>query len=148
MPVSVTVTKDIAAPPERVFELAADFRGAPERLSGVTKMEILTDGPIGVGTRVRETRVMFKREATEEMVITAFDPPRSYTVEAESHGSHYDSVLTVEPNGSGSTVKMVFEATPLTFMGKLMSFLMRPMIKSMAKLIDRDLEDIKTAAEA
>ena len=54
-----TLKKHIEAPPERVFEVVTDLRGAPERIRGITKMEVLTEGPIGGGTRYRETRIMF-----------------------------------------------------------------------------------------
>ena len=34
---------------------------------------MLSDGPIGVGTRLRETRIMFGRPATEVMTIAALN---------------------------------------------------------------------------
>ena len=71
----IVVSVDIDVPIDRVFSIATDLQNAPERIGGITKLEVLTDGPFGLGTRWRETRVMFGREATEVMWVTAFDPP-------------------------------------------------------------------------
>ncbi len=138
----------IEAPPEDVFRAASDVRGWPEAISGITGVEVLTEGPIGLGTRFRETRVMFGRPATEEMEFLAFDPPRSYLVGCDSHGCRYRSLFSFEAEEGGTRVEMEFEAVPLTFMAKIMSFIMKPMMKSMHKIMRQDLEDLKAAIEA
>ena len=69
--------KQIEAEPEQVFLLFTDIEKFPENLSGIERVELLTAGPVGVGTRFKETRIMFKRETTEEMEVTRFDPPRA-----------------------------------------------------------------------
>jgi len=144
----IKVKKHIAAPPDTVFEAATDIPSWTERIDGIKKVELLTDGPMALGTRFRETRIMFNREATEEMEVTAFDAPRSYAVGAESHGCRYNSVLTFTANGSGTDVEMTFDATPLTAMAKLMSAMMKPMMKKMSDLCDKDLDDLKASIEA
>jgi len=143
----ISVKKRIEASPERVFALATDFENAARRLRGIKKLELLSDGPLGVGTRFRETRVMFNREATEEMEVTAFDPPRSYEVGCESHGCRYHSVLTFTPVGSGTEIEMRFQATPLTLAAKMMAVALQPMLSSVVKCLEDDLEDLKAAAE-
>ena len=62
---------------------------------------------------------MFKKEATEEMWVTGFNPPRSYTVEASSHGMLYETLYEFEPEGDGTTVRWTFKGTPQTFGAKL-----------------------------
>ena len=143
----LTIRESIAAPVDEVFAIASDFPHAAEFVSGITKVEMLTDGPVGVGTRFRETRVMYGREATEEMEVTGFEPPNSVTLGCESHGCRYRSVFTFEPTKGGTDVRLEFEATPLTAFAKVMSFLMKPAIKGVAKAVEQDLRDIKSAAE-
>jgi hypothetical protein len=142
-----SVDRHVAAPPDVVFARATDFRRAPETVTAIVKMEILTSGPVGVGMRFRETRVMFGREATEEMTVTTFEPPRGYTLSAESHGSRYHTELTFVPDGQGTRITMTFQGTPISFMARVMSVLMRPMMKSVMKVCAKDLDDIKAAAE-
>ena len=83
------LTEHVAAPPAEVFAVFADFEGAPQRTSGIDKLEVLTEGPIGPGTRFRETRTMFGRQTTEELEIVAFDEGRSYSVRCESCGCEF-----------------------------------------------------------
>jgi hypothetical protein len=90
---------------------------------------------------------MFKREATEEMEVTAFDPPRSYTLGCESCGCRYSTVMRFTPRGAGTDVAMTFEATPLTTFAKVMSPLMKPMVKSCLKQVAKDLDDLKASVE-
>jgi hypothetical protein len=42
---------------------------------------------------------------------------------------------------------MTFTGTPVTFMARVMSVLMRPMMKSVVKMCAKDLDDIKDAIE-
>lgn len=144
---AVTVKKRIAAEPARVFAALADLRGAPGRLQGIKKLEVLTDGPIGKGTRFRETRVMFGREATETMEITAFDPPRAYTVSCENHGCAYLTHIRCTPAGNGTEVEMEFSARPTGLIAKLMAPLAVLMMGSIRTCLEKDLEDIRVHVE-
>ena len=92
---------------------------------------------------------MMGKLATETMWITAFDPPRSYVVEAESCGTHYTSTMTLEPSDGGTRVTMSFEGRPLTLLSKLLSFPMGLMMKGMLrKMIANDLADLARYCEA
>jgi hypothetical protein len=42
---------------------------------------------------------------------------------------------------------MTFQGTPVTLMARVMSVLMRPMMKSVVKACAKDLDDIKAAVE-
>ena len=55
--------KHVTAPRALVFDRATDFAGAPARIQAIRKVEMLTPGPVRVGTQFKETRVVFKREA-------------------------------------------------------------------------------------
>ncbi len=144
---SVTVTRFFRAPVEKSFAVATDLRRAPERIPGILKLEVLNEGPIRVGTRFRETRRMFGKEATEEMEITAMQPPHSYTVCADSHGCRYRSEFRFAPKDGGTEVTMEFRAEPYSFFAKVMSVLMRPMMKQVAKLCAADLDALAAHVE-
>jgi hypothetical protein len=145
------VHEQINAPPEAVFAAASDFPNAPQRIRGIKKMEMLTQGPVGMGTRFRETRVMFGREATETMEVVDFQPGRSYTLRANNCGCEYRTVVSVRPAaaaGGGSQITFDFMGTPLTFGAKVMGTLMGWMIKgACVKAIRQDLADLKAKVE-
>jgi len=144
---SLRLTQHVHATPEVVFELASDLERVAEHVKGIERVELLTDGPIGVGTRFRETRIMFKKETSEDLEITAFDPPHSYTVECDSCGSHFRSEFRFIPDVSGTTIELLLDTRANTLLAKLMSPLGLLMMGSMRKIIQADLDDIKRAAE-
>lgn len=145
----IQVTRHVAAPVERVWGLATDLAGAPGVLGGVDRVEILTPGAFGVGTRWRETRTMLGREATEEMEVTAVEAHRAYTVEADGPGAHYVSTFTFTPSGDGTEVTLTFGARATTGVARVMAALTGPLARrSVEKALRGDLEDLARAAEA
>lgn len=146
---AIEVSETVRAPIEEVFAIASDIPRAAERVEGIESIEMVSDGPVGKGTRWRETRLMFGKRATEEMWITAWDPPRGYVVEAESCGCHYRSVLSFDEVAENETrMVMTWSGTANTFMAKVMMVVFAGMRRSMVKLIAADLRDIKGHCEA
>jgi len=83
-----TIKTHFESPLEVTFELISDFEHAAEHIHAIRQLEVLTPGPVGVGTRFRETHKMFGKESSEEMEVTTFNAPHGYTVECDSCGSH------------------------------------------------------------
>jgi len=144
----IVATTHMGASPSAVFAACTDFGGAAGWISAITRMEVLTPGPVGKGTRFRETRRMFGKEATETMEVIEFTPNTSYVLGAESCGARYRSTFTFTPLGAGTEVEFRFAATPLTLMARVMGVLMMPVMKGMLrKCVVQDLEDIKKHVE-
>jgi len=145
---SMTVGVDISAPAERVFRMMCDLEKAPERIDDIKKLEVLTEGPFGVGTRWRETRVMFGKEATEEMEVVGVDPGVGYTVRAESHGTKYVTTMACQSKGiDACRVEFTFGWTPVSLFARVMSPLAFLMKGTLRKCLERDLNCLKRAAE-
>ena len=146
----IQVEREVGAAPERVWDVITDLPGSAGVISAIEAIEIL-DGPerLDVGTRWRETRTMFGKSATEEMVVTAIEPGRSYTVEAESKSAHYTSVLTIGALDSGnSRLSMSFGGEPKGLCAKLLAATVGRMFSGATKrALLQDLDDIATAAE-
>ena len=139
----------INAPAERVFEVLTDLEGLPERVTAIQKIELLTEGPVGLGTKFRETRIMFKREASEEMEFTSFDPPQGYVLEAESRGARYTTTYRLDPENNGTRLSISFEGTALSPFARFVSAVLMPFFKgAMRRAVEADLENLKHAAEA
>ncbi len=141
------IVKQVSASPERVFAVCTDFANITANIPSIKKMEILTPGPVGKGTRFRETRVMFGKEATETMEIADFVPGRSVSISGFSCGTRFLTRFDFHSEGSGTRVEMKMEFTPETLFAKLMSPLGWLMAGSMKKVIEQDLDDVKAVAE-
>ncbi|WP_432196426.1 SRPBCC family protein [Streptomyces sp. bgisy027] len=146
---SVVVERRIAAGQGSVWESLTDLRGMVHVLSGVSGVEVLTQGAFGVGTRWRETRRMFGKEATEEMWVTLCEPPERYVVEADSHGTHYVSEWALRPEGpSATTVRMTFTGVTSGGVAGVLAKLLGSLgSRAVAKAIAKDLDDIAAAVE-
>jgi uncharacterized membrane protein len=138
----------VNAPQARVFDVFSDLTQAQARVSSIKQLELLTDGPIATGTRWRETRVMFGKEAKEEMEIAGFFAPNFYEAVAQSHGSTYRSRFDFAPDGHATRVTMTFTSSPESLGAKVMTAVLGGyMMKSVGKLMRRDMEDLKAVAE-
>lgn len=145
---TLIVSEQINAPIETVFARCSDVTRWADTVSGIKQVELLTEGPVGDGTRFRETRVMFGKEATEEMTFSEFDPPNGYVLLAESCGSKYRTTHRFEPADGGTRITMEFHATPVTLGAKVLSPIFAVMKKSLEKCLRNDLADIKSAIES
>jgi carbon monoxide dehydrogenase subunit G len=140
----MTLTKTIAAPLERVFAAMSDFAGAPARIPEIVRVEMLTAGPVGVGTKFQETRKMFGKEATETFEVTAFEPNRRYVLGTQSNGMIVTTDMRFASEGPGTRVDIAIAAVPQKFIAKIMAFVMGGMMRRiMTKCIMGDLAAIE-----
>ena len=145
---SLSVNTHVAAPIADVFQVFTQLDKAQERIPTITNLEILSEGPFGVGTRWRETRLIMKKESTEEMRVTGHNPPHNYTVEAQSLGMLYETLFQFEPQSEGTKVTWEFRGTPQTWFNKILAPLISfPMAGLMKKCMQADLEVLRAVCE-
>lgn len=137
-----------SAPPDRVWKVASDFANAGENIKAIQKVVIVTPGPIRAGSIIRETRGKpGSKGTTIDMTISAWDPPRSYSLQGCAAGYEFTSEVRCVPNGSGTRLEMEMVGRPLNFTARLFAPLMSIMSRMMAKQCAKDLADIAAAAE-
>jgi uncharacterized membrane protein len=147
----IEASREIGAPAERVWHLITDLPNSPQLMTAITKVEMLSGGDeFAVGTRWRETRTMFGREATEEMAVSAVTPGRAYTVTAENHGTRYTSRLEVFPAGEHACIlQMTFAGEATSLVSRVMSATVGRMFAGATrKAVEQDLADVAAVAEA
>src|SRR5262245_49404540 len=106
---TVTVSNQFAAPLERVFGTFTDIEHGPAHVSGIKKLEMLTPGPIHLGSRWLETREVLGRVDSAEMEITAFERNHMYTITHHKAGLRIDTTFWFERSGDGTKVTVEFE---------------------------------------
>ncbi len=103
--VHASAERAIAAPPEKVYHLLADYReGRPRILPDSFTDYSVEAGGTGAGTVVTYTLHAAKRERPYRMEVTEPQPGR--VLEESDAGSSLTTTWTVEPTGSGSTVRI------------------------------------------
>ena len=135
--------EQIDRPPEEVFEYVTSLDNAPTWLPAVTRVEVITDGPVSVGTRFRETRVARGREGQAEMEVTAYDPPHRYsTVFADGdYEANYHYSFKAEDSGTQVELECVVG-------GRGLKKLMVPIVAwAMKRQDENQLKSLKAAME-
>jgi uncharacterized membrane protein len=138
----------INTPIERVFNVFTDLEKLSERIDGIQSVEVLEKSPqMQVGTKWKETRVMFGKASSETMWVSELNKEKNYVVLAESHGTKYRSEYIFRNTPNGTSVKMTFEGIPVTFISKILGVIFSFMSGSMAKMLHKDMEDLKKVCE-
>ncbi len=143
----LSVSREISVSPEALWELITDLERSPNVISAVTSIERLDSGMgFEIGTKWRETRVTFGREASEDLEVTDMDPGRSYTVETDSG---YRSVISVDPSPTGSVITISLGTESAGPVSKVLAGTIGKLFEGGTRqALVQDLDDIADAAEA
>jgi carbon monoxide dehydrogenase subunit G len=103
---SFSVTLEIARPPEDVFAYLTDVDRLPDWQTTAVSCE--TDGPVQLGSRIRERRTFIGRDVRTEVEVTAYDPPRRFDVRARGGPVPFaiSHVLQPAPGGTQLDVEV------------------------------------------
>jgi carbon monoxide dehydrogenase subunit G len=147
---AVELSRRVAAPVDRVWEVFTDLDGATTNLSGVSGIERQDDRPFGEGTTWRETRRMYGRDYTETLKVTACRPLERYVVEADGSGAHYATEFVFTPVDAGTTdVRVRFQAEGRNLLTRLFDRLLGGMMSaSVRKTLRKDLDELAVVAES
>jgi uncharacterized protein YndB with AHSA1/START domain len=132
---------DIDRPPEFVFALLTDIGRLPEWQGSA--LSAAAEGPLGEGTRIRETRRFVGREFRVVNEVTAYDPPHRFDVQSVEGPIPLTISHTLEPSGGGTHLEVVGEAKPKG----MLRFAAAGVAKSAEAEFRRDLEKLKELLE-
>lgn len=135
---TISLTRQIAASPARVFEAAADISSFPDANPDVVSVEFVTAQTEGVGTRFRETRRMGKRSLVTELEVTEYDPAaRRVRMVTDMGGTVWDTVFSVNAVGDHAEVEVCMDCRAHKLLPKLLNPLMKGMFRrGMVKHLD------------
>ncbi len=96
-----TIKETIKRSQEQVFHVLAN-PGSVTFIENIRNTEKITDGPVGVGTRFRETRLINGKEEYGEMEIVQFEPNKVVSYASDTQGIRvlYDYVLDEVEGGT------------------------------------------------
>lgn len=144
----ITLIEHVTAPPGPTFTAFADFPNIAGRIPDIIRVEMLTDGPVKKGTRFKETRKMFGKEATETMEVSVYEPPNRYSLSAVSCGVAFTSEFRFVPEKGGTRVVFTMTTKSMSFFAKLMAPLGWMMKGMMVKCVKRDIAALKQYVES
>jgi len=141
MQFDLTVTID--RPVEEVFAYLSDISRTPEWAGPPVEREKLTEGSIGVGTRIRAVDKLPGRRVVFIEEVTVYEPNQRITVRMEEP---YNGDLDFVFEGTNNTTRLAasMDLKPTGLMGILSSML----AGRIKRLFQKDLDNLKTILES
>jgi uncharacterized protein YndB with AHSA1/START domain len=136
-------TVDIARQPADVFAYLADLEHTPEWNRAITSTRKVSPGPIGVGTRYRQTRSV-PRPAVETLEVTQLDPDRRIEVVGDLGPFRAHLTYDLSPTALGTRLTNAVELDPhgaLGLLGNLLSGRIRASVAENLGVLRTLLED-------
>lgn len=145
--VEVVTQVSIARPRSSVWEVLADVQRQPEWMRDALSIEMLTDGPMRVGSRMKVPTQIGPFRTTDIMEVTAYDPPRVWTVVHRGMVTGEGTFTLTEANDGGTTRVEWRErlAAPLGALGRFGMTAMRPLLR---RTFQDDLDRFRALCEA
>jgi uncharacterized protein YndB with AHSA1/START domain len=141
----ITESITIERPAEDVWAVVSDLDTHTAWRPALVEFRQLGDGPLEVGTRIREVLRWGKREIEIEDVVTALDPPRRLALSGGWKAAEFDVEFTLEPEGDGTRVTMDWPLRPKSLLLRLAA----PFLKgTMSKATREELEKLRDYVEA
>ena len=144
-PISESI--EINRRPEDVFAYLDEVKRHGEWQEQIVDVQPLDDGPLRVGSRVKETRRVPGGNRTMTYEVTEHDPPRQSSFRVLDGPIRAVGTISVEPVGDGSRSRLTFT---LDFQGHgLGGKLLLPVAKSQArKQVPKDQARMKELLES
>ena len=122
----------INRPVEDVFDFVADERNEPRYNRAMNRSELITEGPIGVGSRFHAVMSMRGRPADVTVEFTAYERPRFLASASHLSNMEIQGSLTFDPVPEGTRMRWSWELQPSGILKVL-----TPLIAYMGRRQDR-----------
>jgi hypothetical protein len=103
MPLDVTASTVIDAPPDAVARVQFDPNRDPEWIGGVDRVELVTTQPFGLGSQVRRIGGFLGRKIVWLMNVEEYEPARLVRMHARESPFPMDVDYILEPAGEAQT---------------------------------------------
>jgi uncharacterized protein YndB with AHSA1/START domain len=127
---------------EEVFDFITDI----DKLSlwfPVKKVQVLTEGPIRVGSSYVQTVDMMGQVFDVNTEVTSYERPNSFAIKGSSGPVPLASTFTLTPTNDGTRLTMVGEGEPdgaMKFAGPFLNGIVKQQVDAQLKALKRVLE--------
>ena len=143
-PIRVSIL--VPAHAERTFMVLSDVAHMDQVIPDITSIEMLTKGPVGKGTRFRETRICNKKSQMMELWISKFDhDQRRMAIECKSMGALFRTeILAIQMQDDRCEITMEMTVKMQGILASGLWLLIGGMTRRMmSRSLQKDLEHIR-----
>jgi hypothetical protein len=135
------------APRDVVYRTLTDIAARPKFVSAVECVDLLSRGPIGIGTRFVEGRTVLGRGVAIEFTVGDYDPPGIFVLSAELAGVGFEVSCTLGYTGHETSITLELVGTPETLGGRFTAFSLSVLGDRLRAEFNTELGDIAREAE-
>lgn len=146
----IVLDQTIGAPLDAVWSVLTDVEHAEDVFGNVHDVELLTDGPYGVGTEWRETRKLLGHHGEETLRVVECSAPRHTMVEIIVGRDRVTMSWALTPHGPQTrlSLTMALDTSRRTALGRFAWNTWGNVgYESTRRMLQADLADIAAAAE-
>lgn len=136
-------TFHIDRPQQEVFDFMADPANDVKWRDSAVSAEWTSEGPVGVGSRLKSVDKLMGREIESTSEVTVYDPPHKLGQKTIGGPMPFEFTVSLEPENGGTKLTMAGKAEAGGFF-KLAEGLVGKQLK---KQIETDLKGLKTLLE-
>jgi hypothetical protein len=145
MDLDVSTSTRIERPADEVAAYAFDPLNDPAWIGGIFKVEPLTSGPTGLGSRVRRLARFAGRTVDYEMEVVELEPARRIRLHAIRSPFPMDVTYAFEPTPDGRTAATIRVRGAVYGLMRLLGPLVPAMVR---RSITKDIAELKRVMEA
>jgi hypothetical protein len=142
---TIRMSAEVDAPIETVWDVVADVGRQPEWMAEMSDLRMLTDPPLGVGSRGEATVTIAGISTTDPVTVSLFQPPRRYGIVHEGRISG-DGLIALASRAVGGPTIVEWEERlfPPVF-PYVGAAVMRPVLR---RIFQGDLDRLATMVAA
>ena len=137
---SFSHTVSIAKPPAAVFPWLLEVDKVPQWTTRLQAYEVLGDGALGSGSRIRQVLTVGGQPLDVEIEITRYEPPGFAESRFSTNGMDVVTTYALRVTGGGSDLTQTLEGKANGFKARLLLPVVQPKLE--AKLTE-DLERLR-----
>lgn len=142
----ITGTIEIARPPQDVFDYVHDFERQKEWQAAIVEIEVVSQGPVGVGTKAVQTRRVPGGKRSFPYEVSEYDPPRRTGFRGTGGPVRPIGTMSFTPLEGGTRTRVDFQ---IEFHGHGLGVLLLPLVRrDAARDVPRNLSALKARLES
>jgi len=128
--------------PEEAFPWLLDEDKVPRWTGGLEAYEVLGDGPVGAGSRIRQVLSVSGQRLDIELHVTRHEPPRFAESRFETNGLEVVTTYELEAGGDGgSELTQTLDGKASSFKARMLMPVVQPRLE---RKLTEDLERLRT----
>ena len=137
----------IDASVDKTYSLFCDFENSPKYIKDIDHVELLTEGPLRVGSVYRETRKSFGKTSSEEMEIVDLQENKFCKLVTENQGARFETYITFSEDANKTKVEIEVKCKPISLRARLSTPMALFSKANIKRYMSNDLQELKKVLE-